>query len=323
MPALTPFLLERKLLPKVWGGRGLERTPGIPLPAGQAIGEAWELFDRPEGSSRIRGSGETLADVLRRAPEELLGRGVPRGYGGRFPLLLKFVDANEALSVQVHPDDAQAKRENDSGKDEAWIVVHAGPRARVIRGLRAGVGREAFASAVAKGDVEPLLHAFAPRVGDVIHLPPGTVHSLGPDVIVFEVQQNSDVTYRLYDWGRAREMHVAKALDVMKFDEAAAGQPVQEAEPLSDGGQLLVETPLFRVRRYSLQHPVTLPTNGRFATLTGLAGRAMLGWRSGGDDPPLHMLAGDTAVVPACVEGVFLSPIGGFDVVVCDPREAA
>ncbi|MBX3465111.1 MAG: class I mannose-6-phosphate isomerase [Planctomycetes bacterium] len=322
MPSLRPFLLERKLLPKVWGGRALEPLLGLSLPAGEAIGETWELFDRPDGSSRLRGSDRTLASVLQDAGDDLLGRGVPRGHGGRFPLLLKFIDAREALSVQVHPDDAQARGEGDSGKDEAWLVLHAGPRARMIRGLRPDADLERFRAVAHTPAVEPLLWSFAPRPGDTVHVPPGTVHAIGPDVVVFEVQQNSDLTYRLYDWGRPREVHVQKALAVARADEgrvAVADRPVVTPQPLPDGGRLLVATPHFRLRRYELQRPLALATEGAFLTLTVLGGRGLCGWRSGGDDAPLPLGPGDTVLVPACIADVYLSPIGRLDVVVADP----
>ncbi|MBL9080148.1 MAG: class I mannose-6-phosphate isomerase [Planctomycetes bacterium] len=321
MPSLKPFLLERKLLPKVWGGRALEAALGLRLPAGEAIGETWELFDRPEGSSNLRGEQRTLAAVLQQHGDDLLGRGTARGHGGRFPLLLKFIDAREALSVQVHPDDAQAAGEGDSGKDEAWLVLHAGPQARIIRGLRPGVDAAAFRQHAHTAAVEGMLWAFAPRPGDVVHIPPGTVHAIGPDVVVFEVQQNSDVTYRLYDWGRPREVHVQKALAVARTEAPAAmaDRPVVAPSALPDGGQLLAATPHFRLRRYLPARPLTLATDGAFATLTVLGGRGMLGWRSGGDDVPLPIAAGDTVLVPACVEHVYLSPIGRLDVAVTDP----
>ena len=326
MPSLKPFLFERKLLPKVWGGRALEQVLGLSLPAGEAIGETWELFDRPDGSSRLRGSERTLADLVRDDGERLLGRGVARGHDGRFPLLLKFIDARAVLSVQVHPDDEQAKCEGDSGKDEAWLVLQAGPQARVIRGLRPGVDEAQFRACAHTAAVEPLLWSFAPLAGDTIHIPPGTVHAMGPDVVVFEVQQNSDVTYRLYDWGRPREVHVEKALAVTRSDSgrvAVADRPVVEPQKLPDGGVLLLATPHFRLRRYDLQRPFTLATEGAFATLTVLAGRGVVGWRSGDTDVPLPVVAGDTVLVPACIESVYLSPIGRLDVAICNPTTPA
>lgn len=322
MSSLKPILLERKLLPKVWGGRALEQVLGMSLPAGEAIGETWELFDRPEGSSRLRGEQTTLADLLRADGERLLGRGVAPGHGGRFPLLLKFIDAREALSVQVHPDDEQAQSEGDSGKDEAWLVLHAGPGARIIRGLRPGTDAAQFRAGAHTPAVESMLWSFAPQPGDTIHVPPGTVHAIGPDVVVFEVQQNSDVTYRLYDWGRPREVHVQKALAVARTDAggiAVADRPVAAPTLLPDGGRELLTTPHFRLRRYELQRPFTLTTEGAFATVTVLAGRGMVGWRSGDSDAPLPIVAGDTVLVPACIDSVYLSPIGRLDVAVCNP----
>lgn len=323
MPPLKPLLLDRKLLPKVWGGRALEQVVGMALPVGEAIGETWELFDRADGSSQLRGTDTTLASLMRADAEALLGHGVRTGHGGRFPLLLKFIDAREALSVQVHPNDVQAQSEGDSGKDEAWLVLHAGPQARMIRGLRPGVQREQFAAVAHTQEVESLLWSFQPQVGDCIHVPPGTVHAIGPDVVVFEVQQNSDVTYRLYDWGRPREVHVQKALAVAALEPrtGVSDRPTTVVRMLDDGGVELIATPNFRMRRYQVQRPFTLPTGGRFATLTVLAGRGMLGWRSRGNDLPMPLGPADTVLVPGCMESVFLSPIGRFDVVVSDPGE--
>jgi mannose-6-phosphate isomerase len=322
---LTPFLLDRKFLPKVWGGRTFESVLGMPLPVGGAIGETWELYHRPDESSRLRGSDRTLADLMREMPTELLGRGVKPGRGGLFPLLLKFIDAREALSVQVHPDDVQAQADGDSGKDEAWVVLHAGPNARIIRGLRPGVERAEFEANAHTAEVEKLLWMFTPRAGDCVHLPPGTVHALGPDVVVFEVQQNSDLTYRLYDWGRPREVHVQKALAVTRIEGARSDTSVGAIlvpAPLSDGGLQLVATDNYRLRRYALQQQQhVLATNHRFAAVTVVHGRGTLDWHSGEAHSPLPLVAGDTVLVPAAVEHVVLSPIGRLDVLVSDPGE--
>lgn len=324
MPSLKPFLLERKILPKVWGGRALESLLGLALPAGQAIGETWELFDRPEGSSRLRGSSTTIADLLRDSPVELLGRGVEPGHGGRFPLMLKFLDAREALSVQVHPDDDQARGHGDGGKNEASIVLAAGPRARIVCGLRPGVDRATLEAKAATPEVEQLLWVYAPRVGDCVHVPPGRVHAIGPDVVAFEVQQNSDLTYRLYDWGRPREVHVQRALAVARLDEAGAGsnpRPDVPPVPLPDGGQQIVATQHFRVRRYDVQQRLSLSTGGRFVAVTVLAGSGTLGWSASGTEAPLPLAPGDTVLVPAVVSDFFLSPSSRLDVLVSDPGE--
>ena len=315
MPPLEPFLLDRIVLPKVWGGRALADVLGIELPPGQAIGETWELFDRQEGSNRLRGSSRTLAQVLHDAGEQLVGRGVPLAHGGRFPLLLKFLDAREELSLQVHPDDAQAV--GDSGKDECSIVLRVGPNGRIVRGLKPGVTWEQFAASAAGPGVEDLLLSFRPEVGDTIHLPPGTVHAIGPDVVIFEVQQNSDLTYRLYDWGRGREVHVNKALGVVRTDPTMASRTVVPPVALPDGGKLLIATDHFRVRRYATAQPVRLATGARFASVTLVAGAAKLGWP--GVTAPLAMVAGDTALVPACQEQFVVTPVGHSDFMICDP----
>jgi mannose-6-phosphate isomerase len=297
--------------------------PGIPLPAGEAIGETWELYDRADGASGLRGTSATLTDLMRESAAELLGRGVASGHAGRFPLLLKFIDAREALSVQVHPGEAAARAENDGGKHEASIVLHAGPQARIVRGLRPGVDPAEFRAKAHEAAVEPLLWSFAPQVGDCIEFPPGTVHALGPDVVLFEIQQNSDVTYRLYDWGRPRPVQVQKALAVTQFDLGSAGgeRPIVAPVALPDGGVQLVANAHFRVRRYGLQRPLQIATKRRFCVVTVVGGRGVLGWHSGGADAPLPLVAGDTVLVPAAVENVFLSPVGRLDVLVSDPGE--
>lgn len=312
-----PCLLERIVQSKVWGGRSLQQLFGIASPDGEPVGETWELFDRPEGSSGLQGGG-TLRDLMAEHAEEVLGRGVRAGHGGRFPLLFKFLDAQTPLSVQVHPDDEMAAPLDDGGKTEAWLVLGVSDDARIIRGFRPGVTVDQLAAAVRSPEVESLLHAFTPEVGDCIYVPPGTVHAIGPGVVIFEVQQNSDITWRLYDWGRNRTLHVDQGLAAAHVTDGTRDQTVPPRR-LRDGGTMLVETPFFRMRRYRLGKKTTMPTDGAFLVVTVLGGRGVLGWHSGGDDAPLRLQPGDCALVPACCKEVFLSPIGDIDVVVTDP----
>ena len=324
MPPLEPFLLERIALPKLWGGRSLAQVPGIALPADADIGETWELFDRPEGSSRLRGRTTTLADVMHAHAAELVGAGVPLGHGGRFPLLLKFLDAREALSVQVHPDDRQAAPDDDGGKNEAWTVLRAGPDARIVLGFQPGVRREQFEAAVGTDGLAGLLWSFRPEVGDTVHIPPGTVHAIGPDVVVFEVQQNSDLTYRLHDWGRGRELHLQKALGVATLgpgDDRARARPVVAPVSLPEGGTQLLATRDFRMRRFSLRQRLDLPTHARYVTVTALAGRGTLSWPGERAHGTLSLAPGDTALVPACVPSFSLTPDELLNVILCDPGE--
>ena len=317
MPPLKPCLVERMVQTKVWGGHTLREMFGILAPDGDPIGETWELYDRPDGCSALRGGG-TIRELMQRHRRELLGDGVQPAFGDRFPLLFKFLDAQTSLSVQVHPDDAQAKPHGDGGKTEAWIVLRTAPSARIVRGFKPGVTRAQFEAAARSPAIEALLHQFKPEVGDCIHVPAGTVHAVGPGAVIFEVQQNSDITWRIYDWGRNRTLHLDEAMAVARLDDGTAQQTVAP-QPLPDGGTLVLQNPFFRLRRYAIQWPLPLSTGGAFLVVTAIGGKGTLGWHSGGADVPLKIKAGDTVLVPACVGEVFLSPLGGLDVVVTDP----
>jgi mannose-6-phosphate isomerase len=317
MASLKPCLLERITQTKVWGGTGLTELFGIRGEGPEPVGETWELFDRPDGCSKIRGGG-TVREWMESDAKALLGERVKPGFGGYFPLLFKFLDAQQPLSVQVHPDDAQAAAENDSGKSEAWLVLKAAPDAQIIRGFQPGVTREQFAANASTEAIEPLLYSFVPKVDDVINVPANTVHAVGAGCVIFEVQQNSDITYRIYDWGRKRKMHLEQAMRVSRIDDGSV-QPTVTKVPLPDGSVQLIKTPYFRIRRHKVQRPLTVPTQGAFLVVTVLGGRGTLGWRSGGDDAPLPLGPGDCALVPACTAEIYLSPIGSLDVALTDP----
>lgn len=315
---LEPFLLERRLVAKVWGGRALADELGIALPAdGTAIGESWELFDRPDGSSAVRGSERTLGELVREHASELVGEGVALGYGNSFPLLLKFLDCREGLSLQVHPDERHAV--GDGGKDECCLILRADADASIVHGVRRGVDRDAFLALGQSDAVEQVLYRFRPQEGDLVHIPPGTPHALGPGVLCFEVQQNSDLTYRFYDWGRGRETHVeaaGAALRMVENDRA----PVCRSTSLPDGGELLLANEHFVVRRYQVSHSVELEGEGRFLTVTVLAGDCRMRWSRADGVGEESLTQADTALVPACTPRIEIEPMGGaLDVVVCGP----
>lgn len=292
--------------------------------ADELIGETWELFDRDDGASGVAGNG-TLRELMEAHGAEVLGPGVGVGYGGRFPLMLKFLDARQALSVQVHPDDEQARPYGDGGKTEAWVVLDTTEEARICIGFQSGVTHEDLVAALRStpagagpSPVEELLFAFRPKVGDCIYVPAGTVHAIGPGVVLFEVQQNSDLTYRLYDWGRDRPMHIERGLEVARVQDGSRQQAVA-AKTLADGGLLLLDSPFFRLRRYSLGQPASIATEDRFFVVTVIAGEGALEWREDGDAGALPLRAGDCALVPACVSGATLSPTDKLDVILTDP----
>ena len=212
-----------------------------PLPGDGPVGEAWVLSDRDDHPSKVADGplkGRTLAQLLEQFPEQLMGN--LAGRFRRFPLLLKFLDAREMLSVQVHPADTHTDLlpAGETGKTEAWVVLEAGPQSRIYSGLKPATTAEDLRRALANGAVADDLVCFTPKPGDAVFLPAGTVHSLGGDIVVFEVQQNSDVTFRLYDWdhvdartGQPRALQVDQALACIDFADGAAGlvAPVVEA----------------------------------------------------------------------------------------------
>lgn len=214
----VPLRFREILVEKPWGGRRLSTAMGKSLPAKKNIGESWEVACR-EGAASVVAEGplkgKTLRALLDKNPVEILGKDIAGGWRGNFPLLVKIIDVALPLSVQVHPSDefaALAEGDGVPGKIEAWIVLAAGPKARLYKGLIPGMTREKFTAALAKGEAGACLNAFPLAEGDIVLMPPGTVHA-AEDVTFAEFQQNSDTTYRLWDWGRGgRAMHLEKGL---------------------------------------------------------------------------------------------------------------
>ena len=225
---------------RLWGGRGLAGLLTEPLPDGP-VGEAWVLSDRPDQASRVASGplrGHTLAELLARPQDQIMGK--LAGRFERFPLLLKFLDAREMLSLQVHPSDSQTDLlpPGETGKTEAWVVLDADPGSRIYAGLKPGTTPADLRAALANRALASVLSSFAPKAGDAVFVPAGTVHTLGDGVVAFEIQQNSDVTFRLYDWdrvdaktGRPRDLQVEQALASIDFGSSGAGlvTPVVEA----------------------------------------------------------------------------------------------
>ena len=217
----------------MWGGRRLEELFGRRLPEG-VTAESWEVSGHPAAPSVVVGgplAGRELPDLVAQYGIELLGhRGARAAERGAFPLLVKLLDASHALSVQVHPDDAwaAAHRTGESGKDEMWHILHAEPGARIVHGLVPGVDRATLRRAVAEGRVQDVLNRVAVGRGDSVMVPAGTVHGILSGVVLLEVQQASDTTYRIHDWdrlgpdGRPRELHLDRALEVIDFGRRGA-----------------------------------------------------------------------------------------------------
>jgi mannose-6-phosphate isomerase len=226
---------------RIWGGQRLREVFGKDLPAGERIGESWEIADLPEGKSTIGNGplrGQTLGDVVREYTKEITGT---RDFPKQFPLLVKFLDAQEVLSVQVHPDPETCRRMGRGDpKTECWYVVRAEPGAVIYKGFREPVTREQFAKAITEGTAADLLAAVPVRPGECHFVPAGTIHGLGAGLLVAEIQTPSDTTYRVFDWnrvddtGKPRQLHIAEALESIHFDVTPDKLPVTTAGRLVD-----------------------------------------------------------------------------------------
>lgn len=258
---LYPLTFDPAFKDYPWGGRNLETKLGRNIPDG-IVAESWEISAHPNGSSLVNNgplAGKSLAEVMELWGEELVGSNSTQALElGKFPLLIKLLDANRWLSVQVHPNDEYGlAHEGEFGKTEMWVVIHAEPGAEIIYGFAPGITKEAYAAAMRAGNGADGLHRLPVTVGDVVFVPAGAIHALGPGVMVAEIQQNSDTTYRIYDWGRPRPLHIDQALAVLDFDLVAptATAPV---EILNEEGLLveqLATCPYFETER------VILPTD--------------------------------------------------------------
>jgi len=237
---MHPLLLTPLYRRYLWGGRRFATSLGRHLPPGDDFAESWELVDRGADQTIVAAgplAGRSLGQLVRDEGPALLGRHAPRP---AFPLLFKFLDACRDLSVQVHPDDARAARlvPPDLGKTEAWYVVDAAPGSRIYAGLAPGVDAAALAAALRSGRCDEVMHAFEPKPGDCVFIPAGTVHAIGAGLLVAEIQQSSDVTYRLFDWnrvgadGKPRPLHVEAGLDaVTRFGPVTPVRPREGADP--------------------------------------------------------------------------------------------
>ena len=300
--SLYPLRLARKLDRRLWGGQRLAAWLNLPQPWPTDLAESWQVY---EANAVLNGylAGRTLASLATEYGAELLGTLSLRRYGLDFPLLAKYIDANDALSVQVHPDDGYAHtveaHTGFHGKTEAWYVVEAEPGARLVFGLNRNADRETFAQAVAGGALEGWLNYVQVEAGDVLFVPAGTLHAIDAGVLLFEIQQKSDLTYRVFDYGRGdaegnlRALHLDKAMDVLNY-----GPPVQpKASPLTLGGpgcELMVACPYFALERHRGDTTQTLHTRPTsFEIWSLIAGQA--------DVAGEHLVTGDSLVLPACL----------------------
>ncbi len=297
----------------IWGGDRLASQLGKKPPGSGIWAESWEIVDHREGESIVAEgafAGWTLRQLIESFPNEVVGRDAPNE---RFPLLLKYLDCQRVLSVQVHPDDAYGAKmtQPDRGKTEAWYVIDAEPEAKLYAGLKSGVDRNALVEAIEKGETENCLHVLSPKSGDCIFIPAGTVHALGEGLLVAEIQQASDCTFRLFDWdrvdkdGQPRQLHIDQALEVIDFDRGPVGFVPKPQIPLA-GGRTLVDCDKFMLKEFASPGTFQL-ANKRLAILTVPLGNAILTTSMN----RIVLERGQTVLVPfACQAITFEVPIG-------------
>jgi mannose-6-phosphate isomerase len=324
-PDLYPLRFEPVFKSMLWGGGRLPGFLGRPHPADGPVGEAWVLSDVDGSPTRVADgplAGATLRDLLAADPAAVLGPAKPAN--GRFPLLLKFIDARQELSVQVHPNDEQAaaKTPGAAGKTEAWVVLEANPQtSRIYAGFKPGVTAADFRAALAAGTTPDTLHSFTPQPGDCVFLESGTVHAIGADILLFEVQQTSDITYRLYDWdrvdaktGKPRDLHVDDGLACSDFAKGPC--PPVRAEMSRGSGWArgeLVGCRYFTLDRHHAARPFPVGAAGQCRAVVCVDGQGVLPW--GGREYPIR--TGDVVLLPAAVGEVWCRPDGGISVLEC------
>jgi mannose-6-phosphate isomerase len=310
MAPLYPLKFQPIFKRYLWGGRRLKTVLGKPIGEGTDYAESWEIADHEQGQSVVANgplSGTTLHELVTLRGQELLGRHAPQP---RFPLLFKFLDCQRDLSAQVHPDDAAAAllTPPDLGKTEAWVILDAQPGSRIYAGLRRGVNREALAAAVREGRTEECLHSFEARAGQCVFIPAGTVHALGAGLLVAEIQQASDTTYRLFDWnrvgpdGKPRKLHIDEALAVTDHS-ATEVSPQQPQSTENPHAERLVKCDKFVLDRWTLDKSAQIGGDDRFHLISVLTGAVEL---AGFAD--LRIGKGETVLLPACLGPTTLWP---------------
>ncbi len=316
---MYPLRFEPIYQYRLWGGRRLAGLLAAPLPDGP-IGEAWILSDREDHPSQVADGplkGRTIGQLMEQCSVQMMGR--LAGRFPRFPLLLKFLDCRQMLSVQVHPSDAHKDLlpAGETGKTEAWVVLEAGPESRIYAGLKPGATVDILRRALSDGTVATHIACFTPKAGDAVFIPAGTVHTLGGGVVVFEVQQNSDVTFRLYDWdhvdaktGQPRPLQIEQALASIDFARSGAGlvAPVVETTAPVERERLFDCAP-FRLWRLRGLAPFTVGAAGVPRVLVCIDGVGRV--KHGGND--YEAGKGDVFLLPAVLGPCTFQPRGAVN----------
>jgi mannose-6-phosphate isomerase len=286
---------------RIWGGQKLREVFGKDIPSDEKIGESWEIADLPNDKSVIANgelAGQTLSSAIKKYSKEIMG---DENFSGQYPLLIKFLDAEDILSVQVHPDEQTCRRMGKGRpKTEFWYIIFAAPGAVIYKGLKKGVGKERFAEAIKKGTVADMLAKVPVEAGQCHFLPAGTVHSIGAGLLIAEIQTPSDTTYRVFDFnriddaGKPRRLHIKEALESIRF-----GMSEDELSVTTVGR--LVDCEKFKIDKgHQAKDCELLLSPGKMKTLIVLSGFGTILTAEGN---PVEFRAGDCLLIPAAYEG--------------------
>lgn len=307
---LYPLVFQPLFKERIWGGRELARLYGKSLPAEKLIGEAWEISDRPGDASVIANgplAGKSLRWLMENHAAEILGDAKPAAEG-RFPLLCKILDAREKLSLQVHPPASKAAELKGESKTEMWFIANATPDASLYVGLKQGVTREEFEKRIADATVADCFHRIPVKAGDTMFLPSGRVHAIGEGLVIFEIQQNSDTTYRVFDWnrvgldGKPRGLNISKSLASINFNDFEPKLvPAFYRQAKGFKFRQLVEDPLFNVQEMVFENADFVSPAGQYLRIIAVVrGNATV--TGGGNNISVELKAGDFCLIPACLK---------------------
>ena len=311
MNQLYPLRFRPIFREYLWGGRKLADVLHKSLGNGPTYAESWEVVDHGHDQSVVAYgplAGTTLTEIVSQHNVPLFGDQAPQP---QFPLLFKYLDAQRDLSVQVHPNDQQAALLDppDMGKTEAWYVVDAEPGSVVYAGLKGGYDRASFKSEIERGTTNLALHEIEVKTDDCIFIPAGTVHAIGSGLLIAEIQQASDTTYRIFDWnrldqdGNPRALHIQQALDVIDFQRGEVALQTPQSTTQAHV-ERIVQCDKFTLDRLSFDATVAIP-EGRFHIITVLESEVTVS----GDPAEIPLKRGETCLIPACA-GVQLTPHG-------------
>ncbi|MCG6154440.1 type I phosphomannose isomerase catalytic subunit [Rubinisphaera margarita] len=302
---MEPILFQPLIKQARWGGRKLGQRLGKLLGDATNYAESWEICDHGDDQSVVAEgplAGKTLTELVQQYAEELFGNGRT---AAQFPLLIKYLDCNDTLSVQVHPDDELAEQfmTGENGKTEAWVVIDAEPGSCIYAGLKAGIDRAAFEQAVERDQVAECLHQVTPRAGDCFFIPAGTIHALGRGVLVAEIQQSSDLTFRIHDWnwvdaeGIPRQLHLQESLRCIDFESGPVSPVIPKLLSEEDGTsrEQLVQSSFFAIERFRIADECSLTSSGQCRVLMTLRGSLRLETA----DTGIECIPGTTVLIPA------------------------